>query len=119
MLNEATKWASRSHKIKLLGAVLLISLLAYVAIRILAPKPDIFSAIEDNNAERVRALLKKDPMIVLRAGEGGLLPIHLAAWRGRTAMVELLLDNNAYIHSTVQGQTALHFAARGGHCAVL
>ena len=48
---------------------------------------------------------------------GGETPLHWAAARGDGEVVDLLLENGAYVSiKTYRGETPLHFVARGG-CA--
>ena len=52
--------------------------------------------------------------------DDGKTVLYWAAWRGREAVVRLLIDYGADINiKTDDGKTALYQAARGGHAAVV
>ena len=52
--------------------------------------------------------------------EGVAAPLHYAAMRNHPAAVEILLESGASINAREgSGATALHFAARYGHCDVI
>jgi ankyrin repeat protein len=103
--------------------------------------PSIHNATREGDLEKVRSLLKADPNLVFSHSRSqdrflfGLTPLHLAAFMGLKAMVELLLANKAEvnaqasdgsvsnygsIHQHVCGIfTPLHLAAGRGHKEVV
>ena len=58
-----------------------------------------------------------DPIV---ADEAGIVPLHLAAAKGRTPMLDLLLATRAELGAhDKHGRTALHFAALANHQAII
>lgn len=76
----------------------------------------IHDAAANGDLERVRALLKDDPDLVLSKDDKGYTPLHWAAKNGHTDVARLLLVNKAEINAKTNiGWTPLHEAADGGH----
>ncbi len=62
--------------------------------------------------ETIKALLKENPNFVSRRGTNDDTPLHWAALKGESDVVELLLNNKADINAkNKRGQTPLHVAA--------
>eukprot|EP00929_Paragymnodinium_shiwhaense_P065413 TRINITY_DN32794_c0_g1_i3.p1 TRINITY_DN32794_c0_g1~~TRINITY_DN32794_c0_g1_i3.p1 ORF type:complete len:3306 (+),score=813.23 TRINITY_DN32794_c0_g1_i3:143-10060(+) len=52
-------------------------------------------------------------------GDGGAVPLHVAAQSGHEALVQLLVERRADVHAAMRnGATALHAACQHGHAAV-
>jgi len=86
------------------------------------------SAIISGDQQRVERLLGEgvnvnaggDPSKLGRDHPGALPPLHLAASKGRTAAVDLLLKKGALVNlAESYGYTPLHYAARNGHREVV
>ena len=72
-------------------------------------------AVVWGNVERVKALLKDNPDLVLARYLVGETPLHLAAKWGHKDVVALLLGAKAEINAqTESGETPLHYAAENG-----
>ncbi|CAN0454105.1 unnamed protein product [Ectocarpus sp. 12 AP-2014] len=85
------------------------------------PQNDLHRAANDGSVERVVALLASRPSIDINEGaEYGWTPLMLAAWRGSSWVVRLLLNRGANVSVVADdGHTALHLSARdGGHPVV-
>src|SRR5271155_441505 len=94
-------------------AAILIAALAWSS---LAFCGEIHDAAQNGDVEKVKALLKDNPDLVSAKDDAGNLPLHLAAMKGRRAVVELLLANQAQVNARgLNDQTPLHFAAAAGH----
>jgi ankyrin repeat protein len=80
-----------------------------------APERQILRAAGAGDAESVQALLDDDPALAHARGRDGSTPLHMAAWKGKAAVVRLLLeagaDVNAHNDNTHWGTTPLHAAA--------
>eukprot|EP00899_Mesostigma_viride_P003390 jgi/Mesvir1/13051/Mv06039-RA.1 len=74
---------------------------------------------EEENLKQVRKLLSSKDVDVNKPIQDGDTWLHLAAARGHTKLVQLLLENNANLEAKggVTGNTALHQAAAGGSLA--
>jgi ankyrin repeat protein len=78
------------------------------------------NALRDNEAETVRRILPnvnaEQRRKLLQVGFGGQTSLHLAAQRGYTEIVKILLENDVKVDvQNRNGQTPLHFAAQKGH----
>jgi ankyrin repeat protein len=71
----------------------------------------IFRAARFGDVEKIKALLNADPGLVFAKDKDGLTPLHIAAWKGRAAVVELLLSHKADVNARdADGETPLHYA---------
>ncbi len=76
-------------------------------------------AVETNDSAKARSILASDPSrATYNDALRGQMPIHVAAGRGITAMVELLLPATGVEALSTAGRTPLHEAAHGGHIDV-
>lgn len=90
--------------------------------RAVAPPPmpttrDLADAVGAGNVSDVRIFLQRDPQAVHQPGANSMLPIHLAAQRGRSEVIPLLLQAGADVntpHEKVHA-TPLQYAAAAGH----
>ncbi|CAB1101498.1 unnamed protein product [Ectocarpus sp. CCAP 1310/34] len=85
------------------------------------PQNDLHRAANDGSVERVVALLASRSSIAIDAGaEYGWTPLMLAAWRGSSRVVRILLNKGANVSVVAEdGHTALHFSTQdGGHPVV-
>ena len=74
---------------------------------------DIFKAAKTGKVDRVRELIRQDPQVVNKLKKGR-IPLHYAAFYGRSDTVELLLAHGAEAsvnQKTKDGLTPLHCAA--------
>lgn len=72
-------------------------------------------AARDGDLEKVKALLKDNPDLVLGKNKQGATPLHRAAYWNRKDVAELLLANKAKVNAKDQrGETPLHMAASWG-----
>jgi ankyrin repeat protein len=77
--------------------------------------PDIDSAAKIGDLERVQALLKNNPDLVLSKDRNGWTPLHWAAADGHKSVAELLLAHGADVRARDnRGETPLHKSA--GNC---
>ncbi|MAF12357.1 hypothetical protein CMK11_18080 [Candidatus Poribacteria bacterium] len=80
-----------------------------------APERQIVRAAGVGDVEQVQALLAENPDLVRARGAGSSTPLHAAVWKGKAAVVRLLLeagaDVNAHNDNTHWGTTPLHAAA--------
>jgi hypothetical protein len=82
----------------------------------------LFNAIQKDRIPMISALLKTKVSDGKIANSAGVTPLMYAASLGRTAIVELFLENGCNPHYQCnQGQTALDYARQGGHseCATI
>ncbi len=91
--------------------------LAALAWSSLAFSGEIHDAAKKGDLEKVKALLKDHPDLVISKGNNGWTPLHFAALNNHKDVAELLLANKAEVNAKDNdGMTALHFAAFGlGH----
>ena len=77
---------------------------------------EIHDAAKGGDLEKIKALLKDNPGLVLSKDDKyGLTPLHLAAFRGHKDVGELLLTSKAEVNAKDNlGLTPLHMAALGG-----
>jgi ankyrin repeat protein len=82
---------------------------------------DIQDAAAIADLEKVKALLKAEPDLVLSRDFGGFTPLHWAVIKGQKDIVELLLANKADVNAKANrdGRTPLHMAVFAGHKDVL
>jgi hypothetical protein len=77
---------------------------------------DIHDATASGDLDKVRALLKDYPFMVLSMDDSGRTPLHIAAENGDTDMMRLLLASKADVNARNNlGQTPLHTAAAKNH----
>jgi ankyrin repeat protein len=77
---------------------------------------DLADAVSAGNVNDVKIFLQRDPQAIHRTGKDGMLPIHLAADRGYSEIIQLLLQAGADVnapHETVRA-TPLQYAAEFG-----
>jgi len=81
---------------------------------------EILDAVTSNDLERVKALLKETPALVLsRENRNGATPLHIAALNGNKDIVELFLAYKADANAKNNiGVVPLHVAADRGHTDV-
>src|SRR2546428_711052 len=76
---------------------------------------DIFNAAAKGDMHRITFLLNRNPGLVFDVDNRGWTPLHWAAERGHSQLVELLLANKADINArTNRGDTPLHLASEKG-----
>lgn len=78
---------------------------------------DVFEASAVGYAGRIHTLLQDDPSLVNSYAHDGWTPLHLAAFFGRRAAAEVLLDNGADLHARSRNSTdntPLHAATAAG-----
>lgn len=91
---------------------------------LLTQEPKILDAFDAAAFGRTTALQKQleaDPRAALSIGPDGLTALHLAAFFGRTAAVELLLRHRAEVDARARNASLiepLHAAIAGGHAGV-
>jgi len=77
---------------------------------------EIHDAARSGDLEKVKALLKGDPNLVVTIDDAGATPLYVAVASGHKEVVELLLSNNADINAkTTRGLAPLHWAAAIGN----
>ncbi|CAM9165699.1 unnamed protein product, partial [Ectocarpus fasciculatus] len=86
------------------------------------PQNDLHRAANDGSVERVVALLasRSSSIDINEGAQYGWNPLMLAAWRGSSRVVRILLNKGASVSVVADdGHTALHFSTQdGGHPAV-
>jgi ankyrin repeat protein len=98
----------------LLSAIALLMTISAAGVPALAQ--DIHAAAEAGDIARVTEILTSTPDQVSAKNERGLTPLHLAARRGHSEVVQLLLDRGADLEETDdRGFTALLYAASSGN----
>jgi hypothetical protein len=76
-------------------------------------------AAGSGDLEGLKALLKSNPRLVSSHGKMGMTPLHLAAWRGKKDVAELLLAKGSDVNALDHGSgTPLFYAAMEGHTDV-
>lgn len=83
---------------------------------------DFFALVQQKDVAGALAALNERPALAgARDGYLGSTPLHFAAHRGLTDVVEALLAAGADVHAleAVSQTTALHWAAEGGHLAIV
>jgi len=79
---------------------------------------NLVDCIQENNLGYFKELISHDKSLV-NSIHSGIFPIHYAADLGRLEMLNVLLDNGAYINELDdRGQTALHYATCNGFADV-
>jgi ankyrin repeat protein len=82
-------------------------------------KKDIFRAALDGDLPRIEALVSANAELVNAQNPSGMTPLHLAAWEGRAAVTEFLLQHGADPNvAEANGDTPLHFAASSGYAEI-
>jgi ankyrin repeat protein len=82
--------------------------------------PDIFAAIEDADRKKFQEIIHSNPSLLRLIDKDGRAPLHVAACKGQTEIVMLLLSAGADLHAQdLSGATPLHWAAVGGHRQVI
>ena len=87
----------------------------------MTPADFIWCCVNENKVDDVRQALSAQPELAnSRDGKLGTTPLHCAAHRGFTDIVEALLASGSDLHALerVSGTTPLHWAAEGGHLAI-
>ena len=81
---------------------------------------DLEAAIKDGSVKKIEALIKQKPDLVSCRNERGETPLHIAALKGNSSLVELLLANGGEINGRCDsGDTPLMVAAVLGHKTVV
>jgi ankyrin repeat protein len=81
---------------------------------------EIHNAARRGDVDKVQALIRRDPNLVLSTDHKEMTPLHVAAESGQMKVVTLLLDANAYINvRDGNGHTPLFLAATAGHTDVV
>jgi ankyrin repeat protein len=85
--------------------------------RNMAEAKDIFKAVRRGDVQLAAALLEDYPGLVHAREDDGSTPLHAAAWKGFSEMVQLLIDREADVNAMSVnehfGGTPLHAAAHG------
>jgi ankyrin repeat protein len=77
---------------------------------------EVHDATRGGDLEKVKALLKKNPDLVLSKDDIGATPLHYAAQYGQNNVAELLLNNKADVNAKAKSLvTPLHLAAQRGY----
>ncbi|MEW5851213.1 MAG: ankyrin repeat domain-containing protein [Myxococcota bacterium] len=83
---------------------------------------DVFEATALGNTARVASLVGKDASLVKAVSPDGFTALHFAAFFGRAAVAEVLLQHGADVHAVARNPMQvqpLHSAASAGHRAVM
>ena len=80
---------------------------------------EIHTAVEEKNAEKVRALLAESPALRLETDDNKRTPLHLAALAGDLEMMELVMAPEALEAGDFRGATPLYVAVYGDHAAAV
>ncbi|XP_060597665.1 ankyrin repeat and SOCS box protein 3-like isoform X2 [Ruditapes philippinarum] len=76
----------------------------------------LYAAVQNNKKETVKLLLENNTDVNLISGLQHLSALHIAAMRGYSDIVDLLVEHKASVHSRdYEGNTPLVLAARNGH----
>lgn len=85
------------------------------------PPLDVFESAALGEVDRLGAALASDPTAIHAWAPDGFAPLHLAAYFGHEAAVDLLLSRGADVNAVARNPmqlTALHSAASGRHHAI-
>jgi ankyrin repeat protein len=81
---------------------------------------EIHKAAAAGDAEKIKALLEKDPKLANATDGKGITPLYYAAGAGHEEACRALLDGGALVNGKVKdGRTALHAAAWRGRLGVV
>ena len=80
-------------------------------------RPALFAALKEPSAKAAEALIRSAQTKVDLRNDKDESPLMLAALRGERTLVELLIWRDADVNKT--GWTPLHYAASGGHAAIV
>jgi len=86
------------------------------------PELDVFDAAAVGDADRLRQLLDADPAAATAYASDGFFPLALAAYFGRPAAVQVLLEGGADVSATARNPMRvqpLHAAVAGRHLDVV
>ncbi len=82
--------------------------------------PKIHLAAMRGDLEQVRSMIVLDPELVKAQDKYGNSPLHIAAYKGRTEIVEFLLSEGAEVNTMSKfGGTALYMASYAGQGEVV
>ena len=82
----------------------------------IANSGEIHSAAAKGDLQKVKALLKDNPELIVSADRGGQTPLHSAAFRGQKNVVKLLLAYKANVNAkNNDGKTPLYYAVKEGN----
>jgi ankyrin repeat protein len=74
---------------------------------------------EAEEVRKIRAMIRDSPDLINAKDQGGLAPLHTAAWQGHLIVARFLVENGGDPNvRDYAGQTPLHWAALNGHKAV-
>ncbi len=80
----------------------------------------LYDAVNEGNLQEVQVLIEQGASIHQKIGKDGLKVLHLAAFRGHTAIISYLIRQGANVNTTNErGETPLHYAARFGQVAAV
>jgi FOG: Ankyrin repeat len=77
------------------------------------------SGEEDQEIRRIQTMIQNSPDLINAPVTGDQTPLVTAAEKGQLRVAQYLLDNNADVNLSRSGETALVFAARSGHKAMV
>lgn len=96
-----------------------VSRLPNTEIELNASEKTFFDWVKEGNEMKICEMIRHDSNLIHIKDSEGLLPIHWAADRGHTNVLQCLIQNGADVDSRdADGQTALHYAAACGHSKV-